>query len=232
MKPKLIFVAIIFTSNFFLSQNLFAEPHDTMGVIELEEDRPDKDPFKVNQENSVSYFEKLVERTSELAEGKISETPAPADEILNHLTAVYLYCVKKQGICPSILDAVLEIDIINSKIANKASCPTMLRFWKKWMANDMEKRQKYMIQTSFLKKAGDFNTNTRPKYIQCTETVKKEIKRSIDPKVFFDTRYQSNSPIQNTIKKTHAMLKEIQQNIPNVFVEIGASSGKAITNKE
>ena len=94
------------------------------------------------------------------------------------------------------------------------------------MANDMEKRQKYMVKTSFMQKVGDFNTKERPKYIQCSPSVQKEISGNPDSTKFFAYRYGQNSPQVTAVDNTYKMLKEIKANIPNVFIEIGASARK------
>ena len=98
-----------------LTVSVHAQPKDQMGVIELKQATKSKNPFKKSQDKAISYFKKLGGHLELLANGKTIKAPPPSSDIINHLTGVYLYCVKRKGVCPSILDAILEIDIINQK---------------------------------------------------------------------------------------------------------------------
>ena len=195
-----------------------------IGGIHYEDSAPAQNTYAQTQEAAIDYFHKLADLTSQLAQGATTgAVPAPTDNMLSYLNAVYLYCAVNYGECPLVLNAILEADVINSRLAKEAQCPIMTKFWKSWVRSDMEARQKYLVKTSFLKVSSEFNQNKRPAYIKCQETVAKEISAKEPDAMYFKSRYSADSAHTLVAAKTAKLLEEIKAKIPNVFGAIGSS---------
>ena len=111
------------------------------GEIVLEKADKKKNPYTVNQDSLIEYLDALPTKLAELKNTGEALRSLEDGEV-SHLAYVYLYCSIKRGICKEVIDAVLEIDIANAALEGAASCPTMKRFWKVWIENDMEKRHR------------------------------------------------------------------------------------------
>ena len=193
------------------------------GEISYEESTPVKNQYVQVQDETISYFENLQEHMQRQmrAEGS-GNVPALSDAQLNFLGAAYLYCAINFGECPLLLDAVLEVDVINSRLNAQASCPLMTKFWKFWVRNDFENRHKYSVKTGFLKTTSDFNQNKRIAYLKCQGTVESEIAASKSNQAFFSARYHQDAPKNLVATKAIKFLKDLKAKVPNVFVAVGA----------
>lgn len=116
-----------------------------------------------------------------------------------------------------VLDAVLEIDIINSKVSGTPKCDNMKRFWNVWINNDMHIRDQHNVSFGYMKKRIDFQQKRLPAYVLCLETVKDELAESGESAVFFGKRYEPGSLEKEAIISLVTMLKHIKKKIPNVF---------------
>lgn len=191
------------------------------GEVKFEEQER-KDSYKVTQDQALAFFQDMDNKVKSLRLGSsVSPLSAP-DQVLNFLTGAYLYCVMKSGICPLVLDALLEVDVINSKLQNSPQCPTLKKFWSMWIKNGMEDRSKYNISTGMLETVANFNTNTRPKYIHCEETVKKEIENTPALAAFFKERYKNEARPGIVSGKMVTFLSLLKEKIKNVFVATGS----------
>ena len=177
------------------------------------------DSYSTTQTQVIEYF-KNFESTLTAA------TPAPdlTEAQLNYLDAAFLYCSINNGKCPYILDAILEIDIKRSAINHVAACPTMTKFWKQWVANDMENRHKYAVRTAFLSVTEEFRTKDRPKYLKCKETVATEIAGASSLEAFFSARYAPNSEKRRAIARTIEYLEAVQASGQNLITALGIKS--------
>ena len=113
------------------------------------------------------------------------------DDHLLYLNALYLFCSVNRGTCPEILDSILETDIIRSAVEGNAQCITLKKFWKSWLDNDMQRRHQYQVRTGYLRETEAFKKNELPRYLRCSETVKKELSTLGEqtPEEFLKERY-------------------------------------------
>lgn len=180
-----------------------------------------RDPYEVAQDSTIDYFKGLVKKTEGLAKGETSQiTPLATNELL-HLNGLYLYCSIHNGTCPDVLDAIMEADVINSKLSGKVDCPILKSFWKSWITNKLEKRHRHHVKTGFMHQTTAFKKNILPRYLRCTDTVEKELadgngKSNAD---FFAARYSERSLKKDPLVQIVNKLEVMKQNIPNVFIE-------------
>ena len=179
------------------------------------------DPYQLAQDGSIDYFTKLVEATSTLPEGNKTPIESPKEGELLHLNGLYLYCVIQNGTCPEILDAILEIDVINSKLSGKPSCPILKSFWKSWIRNKMEKRHKHHVKIGLMKKTLKFKRNDLPRYLKCTSTVREELAEgnTSSTAAYFKARYSDDELYKDAIVQTLQKLEAMKGSIANVFEE-------------
>jgi hypothetical protein len=197
------------------------------GEISYEESKPVKNTYSSIQDATITYFEQFQAHITRLADGQSSGSIPELDEgMINYLTAVYLHCAVNFGECPMVLDAILEIDVVNSRQTREVRCPMMTKFWKYWVRNDMENRHKYMVKTGYLKVTSDFNQNKRTAYLKCQDTVQSEINSKEADSEFFKKRYHRDAPKNLVAIKLVTLLKDIRSKIPNIFVAVGAQSGQ------
>lgn len=190
------------------------------GTLDMKVGEDGKDPYKTGQTNAINFLAALEAKISELKGGNISPVERPKDSAINHLTGVYLYCTITKAVCPEILDALLETDLINSRISKKAECPTLLTFWRDWQANDLEARQKFLVRIGNLGTTGDFTKNMRPKYIKCQDTIREATAGAGSDAEYFRNRYGSASSPEASIKKAADYVKTIAEHSSNIFFEL------------
>jgi hypothetical protein len=195
--------------------------------IDLSSPAKRKDSYGEYQDEAISFFKQLAATTSKLSSGGSASVSPPSDEAMSYLTAVYLYCAVNSGTCPLVLDAILEADIVNSRSAGKASCPNMKRFWNTWVKNGFEDRHKFMVKTSHINLYSQFNSQTRPKYLKCDETVASVLSGIASSETFFRDRYRAGSPQEKLALKMTALLEQIKQKVPNLFIAMGAQSNSS-----
>lgn len=195
------------------------------GSIKIEAPQKSKNPYKEGQESAINYFKGMIPSVESLRTGGSSALPDIPDNALNHMSGIYLMCAVNLGTCPSVLEAILEVDVINSKLSGKISCNNMKRFWKRWLANSLEDRHSYLVKTGFIQEHQNFIQNVRPKFLKCEETVK-QITNGVPTARFFADRYRSGSPQEKLIPKVLALLQKTKQEIPNVFAAMGAVSSE------
>ena len=178
-------------------------PGDVSGSIEFEADAERKNPFPALQDKIISSI-------------KSGSLGTLAQSELVYLNSAYLYCTVNKGTCPEILDALLVADLANSKAQNKASCPLLENFWKQWIENQFEERQRYLGKISFFSQTNEFNAKKRNNYIKCRETIAQIL-----------AGQQTAAPAQEVNAKAVAVLEQIKIAVPNVIEAVGAQSRKA-----
>jgi hypothetical protein len=189
------------------------------GEFKLETATKQKDPYQTGEDAALSYIEGLQSSIKSLSGGNISKGKDIEDAGLHFLTTAYLYCSVNNGICAYILDSLLEADVINGRIDKKDTCPTLRRFWKEYIDNDLEGRHKYATKIGFLAETGEFNTKSRPKYIKCADTVKKEREGEMSDSEYFKARYASGAKL-DAVTKTAEYIQSLKTKNINVFTEV------------
>jgi hypothetical protein len=194
------------------------------GGFELEVEKPAEDSYSVTQEKVLKFLKGTLDRANALGRGEAAVAPGPVnDKMIQYLNAAYLYCTANSGTCPSLLQAILEHETINSRLAKKAECPTMMRFWKFWVDTDMERRQQYMVRTGFINATSEFKSKIRPKFIKCAETISSEISGNTSDPEYFRARYSKDSPAVKSLTEAIQIAEHIKEKVPNIFGAVGVS---------
>lgn len=191
-----------------------------VGDIDLEEmEEKTKSAYQIAEADALTWLDKLK---ASIAQGGTGTLEAPTDAALTYLGALYIFCVGKKGICPSILDAVLESDVIGDK-TSAAECPNMTRFWKIWVKNDFEKRAGFLTPIGNVGAMTAFNRRDRPKYIKCGETVKavREELSNVQKKT---ERYSEGGSAIQAVTFTHSLAKELDAKGVNLYTPLDLDS--------
>lgn len=219
----LLSIVLLLTSNSIIPERARAQGDSQMGVIDLDlsSDRPTPSYTKI-QDETIGAFSKLKEIPQALSSSGNAAVPPFSDDMLSYLSAVYLYCAINNGTCPLVLNALLEVDLIRSKVSGQVSCPTMKRFWNAWVASDMEERHKFQVRTSHINAYTQFNTQTRPRYLRCEATIQDELTGNAPATRFFSVRYRSGSPAASYFGQMESLLIQLKERVPNVFAATGS----------
>lgn len=191
------------------------------GELQFEQDAK-IDPLKFGQQEAEKYINAALQSAKGFA--NISPTtpiPQPDERAIDYYAVSYLFCTARLGTCPQMLNALLEIDLINAKITNNIECPLLTKFWQVWLKGGYEERQKYLVQTSHMKEYGDFNSKERPRYIQCKDTVATEVKNSSNVDSTFWTRYATNAIGLKNIEKALTLLEFIKSKVGDPYTALG-----------
>lgn len=194
---------------------------ELVGEIHIQGAEETKDPYAASQDGAIQYFQALRDKMPQMINGEVGSAPPIDPKILNYLTGAYLYCIVNTGVCPVILESILEVDIINSRLNKEPACPNMRQFWKLWLDSDMEQRHKYLVRTGHLAVTSEFKRNVRPKFVQCVETVKEQISEKGGDQQFFKKRY-SEQQKRVLFERVAALLEGIKSKERNVFVATGS----------
>lgn len=194
------------------------------GLIDLKVDSTEKNPYKDAESQAIAHMKALEAKINDLENGNVSPITRPSDAAVHHLTGIYLFCTLRKGTCPAPLDALLETDLIDSRIAKKAECPTLLTFWRDWQSNDMEQRQKFLTRIGNFSATSEFSRRERPRYIKCQETIAGLTNAPGADADFFKSRYNSApgqlSASEAAVKATLDLLEEARTSIPDIFTAI------------
>jgi hypothetical protein len=190
----------------------------TQGHIDLEDTATHRRSYNDIERDTIAYFEKFSSQLSAIGKSKVEALRDLDHDEVNYLTASYLYCALKKGVCPTILDGILEVDAYNSALNGASSCPNMSAFWRAWVAADMEKRIGYQLNIGLMQKVNTFKKEGRPKYIKCKNTISEMIADAGGPQGFIAKRYVPGTPAAQRGKLVAAYLTEIQKQIGNVFI--------------
>jgi hypothetical protein len=135
-----------------------------------------------------------------------------------YMSALYLYCMNKQGLCPAVLETVLESDIISSAQAGTPVCTNSISFWQQWLQQDMENRAKYLLSIGTATKVSLFNKKERSKYIMCKNTVEGLLKLPDSERA---ARYGANGSATAYVKRVKSLLQDIDAGGIDIFQVIG-----------
>ena len=196
-------------------------PSKLSGDIEVELQAEKKDPYAGTQELTLTYLKNLKVHLLSVSTTS-NKILLPDSESISYLNGLYLFCTIKKGTCPAVLETVLEIDLVNSRLNNTAVCPVMKSFWKKYIENDFEGRLKYNTSTGFITKINEFNSKDRPRYLRCDDTLKEIFKEGLSPAALFSSRYGATGKSIKAIDEVIALISAVQEKQINVFVATGA----------
>jgi hypothetical protein len=192
-----------------------------IGGMDIEDTTSKKvSPYERNQDQAIEYFGRMFKVLDGLGSGQQSSIEVMGDGVTTHLNSVYLYCSIKQGVCPVVLDAILELDVAASKLSGTADCPNLTKFWKAWLRDDYEGRQQFLVKTGFLQMSGEFNQLQRPKYIQCKPTVTAAVQGSPPTALFYRERFGKASSARQGFERTVKLLQAMKDSVPNILVAL------------
>lgn len=181
------------------------------GEIKLESTRKQSRSLEARGRQETSAWMRSLQST---VQEKGARHPTElGDPGISYVAAFYFYCSVKLGDCGFILDALLEDDVITSRAAGEASCPTMNRFWKRWLAGDFDERAKYRVSAASGSRLASFNTNERPRYVKCRDTVGDIIHAPFNP----DARYATDGEVRVAVARTNSLLEEIWAKNLDIF---------------
>ena len=217
----------LFFALFFLvfSTTVWAERPSLMGGIDIEDvEEKSADSYALTRDNAV----KLVRELEALLKG-FAEGGSPAinqitmsEGVQKYFAATYLHCVVMQGKCPALLDAVLETDFINSVKQNQVICKNMRGFWKRWIDNDMERRQDHLVPIGYMNDIDQFKKKNRTRYLKCEDTITSELGSTLSSEVLAK-RYAKDAPILKAVTQANELLTAINAKVPNVFSATGTA---------
>lgn len=195
---RVIFFIILFSLLFVgTARAVPPQRDDVSGTINFEGEDLRKDSFSLIQDKVINSI-----KTSTLS--KLSQA-----EIV-YLNSAYLYCTVHKGVCAEILDAILAADFNAAKVQNQSTCPMLESFWKLWVQNQFEDRQRYMGKITYFSQTNDFNMKKRNTYIKCRETIAQMLNGQIP------------APAADVNAKAVAVLEQIKVAVPNVITAVGA----------
>ena len=210
---------------------LQAQPRKALtGRIEMEEEAPKVDQYSTVQENTIKFFSELLSKLQNPAAEAKQAVSLPDQEMVNFLSAVYLYCYSKSGVCPVVLDGLLEVDVFNSYFLKqtrqdkKVECSALRSFWRQWLANGFEERSKYLISAGAdIVASTEFDQKQRPKYLGgCAEAVSHILQE--DEATLLKTRFGVDGLGRANLNRLLRFLELVKKKVPDVFVELGVKS--------
>lgn len=183
-----------------------------------------KDLRVIGYDNVVKWADALSKIAS--ADGKGS-MPALEGVSSSYLAVLYLHCVARNGTCSFILDSILEADVIASRVDDKAKCPSMKSFWKNWLAMELEERGKFLVSVATGLEMASFNSNERPRYVNCRPTVA----AILEDKEGLAKRYGTGTPASEVVGRLMALLKEVKEDRVDIFGATGVKLGQEAPNQ-
>ena len=143
-------------------------------------------------------------------------------ETAAYLSVLYFYCTVKEGPCPFVFETILDAELIHAKAGKGDSCQSMKRFFKGFLANGLDDRGKFMYPlTRGLEMAG-FNTDVRPRFLDCTETVA----AMLEDKEVLAQRFGDTGTSLESLAKFNTLLKQVKDQKIDIYVATGLSAEK------
>ena len=206
-----------------LSLALFALPAladrpELSGELEITQSVTTVGGYGAVEANVSELFNSLLSQArSSLPESGTAHLAELGENDLQFMNALYLYCTVNQGTCALVLDSLLELEVVKSRLRGKADCPTLLRFWKLWLKNDMERRHEFLGKTGFLNDYQKFNREQRGRYVRCQPTVAEQIQSNESNIEFFKKRYAQDGAPLKTLSQMSALLTGLKAKGVNIF---------------
>ena len=161
-------------------------------------------------------------------EGGKGSPPALDDGAVSYLSVLYLYCTSSRGVCPFILDTILEGDIESSRELDKPSCPTMKKFWKTWLSSGMEERAKFDSSITRGLEVAEFNSTSRPRYIRCGIAVREVL----EDKIALTARYGPQGISLKAIASFLQFVEEVKEKKTDIWRSSGIMDDGAAKPRE
>ena len=149
-------------------------------------------------------------------EGKVTELDAPT---ASYLSVLYLYCTVKKGPCPFILETLLDSDIITARSEKTTTCTSMTRFFKGYLSNALDDRAKFLYSVTQGLEMANFNTQSRPRFIECRETVA----AIVEDKEAVAQRFGEKGTSVATVEAFNSLLKDVKSEKTDIYVATGLS---------
>ena len=101
----------------------------------------------------------------------------------------------------------------------------MLKFWKWWIDNDMEKRHGLETKITHVNAVTKFNRDMRPRYTKCRNTIEETMaKAPKENQKFFKERYADLGSALDPVKETQMLIEAINKDVPNLLEAVGINS--------
>ena len=178
-----------------------------------------KDVRVIGYDKTVPWADALLKVVSSDGNGSL---PSLEGASMSYLAVLYLHCTTKNGSCPFILDSILEADVLASRVDGTAKCPLMKSFWKTWLAMGLEERGKFLVSVASGLEMASFNSNERPRYVNCKATVA----AILEDKAALATRYGPGTPTSTAVTRLVALLKAVKEDKEDIFASTGVKLGQ------
>lgn len=152
-------------------------------------------------------------------EGKVTELDSST---ASYLSVLYMYCTVKQGPCPFILETVLDSDIIAARSDKARTCTSMTRFFRGYLSNALDDRAKFLYSLTQGLEMATFNTESRPRFIECKETVA----AILEDKEVVAQRFGEKGTAVVTIEAFNSLLKDVKTQKTDIYAATGITKGE------
>lgn len=178
-------------------------------------------PARNNQLEALEELDGWSSRLESIIKGS-GEGVAPdlKQNAISYLSVLYLYCSVKQGPCPFILEMILDDDIARSRSEKNARCPVTNRFFKSYISQSLDERGKFLFPLREGLEIAKFNSEERPRFVECKETVSSII---ADQGVL-QQRYGEKGSSVNSAKAFRALLTEIKEKKADIYGATGVKT--------
>jgi hypothetical protein len=218
--PRTALYSLIFIVSLIFVVPAYAQ-QDMVGSIDIEDAGKQSNPYDAVQDEAIALFEKFLASSSAIAAGNVPELPLLSSGAAQYLAAVNLFCTLRYGSCPTLLQALYEIEVARSVSQSRAACPDLNALWKNWVDADMERRVDLDLKIGFVKIYDEFKSGGRRKYIRCSASIEELMTAIDDRSAFFATRFAADGSAMEDIRKTVGFLNSIRAEIPNIFSRLG-----------
>jgi hypothetical protein len=178
-------------------------------------------PARNHQLEALAELEGWSSRLESIVKGS-GEGIAPdlTQNTISYLSVLYLYCSVKQGPCPFILEMILDDDIARSRSEKNARCPVMNRFFKSYITQSLDERGKFLFSLREGLEIAKFNSEERPRFVECKETVS----AIIADKEVLHQRYGEKGRSVDDAKEFRALLAEIKEKKVDIYGATGVKT--------
>lgn len=143
-------------------------------------------------------------------------------ETASYLSVLYFYCTAKEGPCPFVLDSVLDVEIMQARASKDASCVTMKRFFKSYLKHGLDDRGKFLYSLTRGLEMASFNEQSRPRYLDCQETVG----AIMNDKELLAQRFGEKGTSLESFAKLANLVNEVKTSKTDIFVATGLSKAE------
>lgn len=171
------------------------------------------------QDNLEAWSAQLLAAVQSGGEGTVAQLDPPT---ASYLSVLYLYCTVKQGPCPFILETVLDSDIIAARSEKASTCPSMTRFFKGYLSNGLDERAKFLYSLTQGLEMATFNTESRPRFIECKETVA----AILEDKEVVAQRFGATGTSRASVEAFISLLKDVKSQKTDLYAALGLSKAK------